>query len=263
MEQIRSKYTKPTPKIEKVVYNILNKYVEGSNVYLIKHYESRYDLEWCKNGKIIMELALFFHIDESVWDDSRKMMERTFVSGTLFIPKGKFKETLNILSLRGTYLTHLMLQWFEDTQLDEVNKVVGRDDIDVDEISVDQEMNSVCVPPPTKPEGITKDEMIDYIIPNTLFKKDELQKEPDEWIERMYLMKLRSRQADELKEEEETEGVGAYDAPAFDMDSDHVHFKHKYNEKGEITERCWKGYTQKGMKTMFGKRYPNCVKKKK
>jgi len=30
----------------------------------------------------------------------------------------------------------------------------------------------------------------------------------------------------------------------------------------ELTERCWKGYTQKGMKTMFGKRYPNCVKKK-
>lgn len=30
----------------------------------------------------------------------------------------------------------------------------------------------------------------------------------------------------------------------------------------ELTEKCWKGYTQKGMKTMFGKRYPNCVKKK-
>jgi hypothetical protein len=33
--------------------------------------------------------------------------------------------------------------------------------------------------------------------------------------------------------------------------------------EAEITERCWKGYTQKGMKTMFGKRYPNCVKIKK
>ena len=33
--------------------------------------------------------------------------------------------------------------------------------------------------------------------------------------------------------------------------------------ESEITERCWKGYTQKGMKTMFGKRYPNCVKKTK
>jgi hypothetical protein len=31
----------------------------------------------------------------------------------------------------------------------------------------------------------------------------------------------------------------------------------------ELVERCWKGYTQKGMKTMFGKRYPNCVKKTK
>jgi hypothetical protein len=28
-----------------------------------------------------------------------------------------------------------------------------------------------------------------------------------------------------------------------------------------LTEKCWKGYTQKGMKTMFGKKYPNCVKK--
>ena len=31
----------------------------------------------------------------------------------------------------------------------------------------------------------------------------------------------------------------------------------------EILEgtRCWKGYEKKGMKTMFGKRVPNCVKK--
>ena len=30
---------------------------------------------------------------------------------------------------------------------------------------------------------------------------------------------------------------------------------------GEFMEACWKGYEKKGMKTMFGKRYPNCVKK--
>lgn len=35
------------------------------------------------------------------------------------------------------------------------------------------------------------------------------------------------------------------------------------NHKSELTEKCWPGYTQKGMKTMFGKRYPNCVKKTK
>jgi len=31
-------------------------------------------------------------------------------------------------------------------------------------------------------------------------------------------------------------------------------------KEGEITEKCWTGYKQKGMKTMYGKRYPNCVK---
>lgn len=35
------------------------------------------------------------------------------------------------------------------------------------------------------------------------------------------------------------------------------------NNPNILNERCWKGYTQKGMKTMFGKRYPNCVKVKK
>jgi len=29
----------------------------------------------------------------------------------------------------------------------------------------------------------------------------------------------------------------------------------------EMTEACWKGYKKDGMKTMFGKKYPNCVKK--
>ena len=28
-----------------------------------------------------------------------------------------------------------------------------------------------------------------------------------------------------------------------------------------LLEKCWKGYEKKGMKTMFGKKVPNCVKK--
>ena len=35
----------------------------------------------------------------------------------------------------------------------------------------------------------------------------------------------------------------------------------KKEEFEQIDEKCWPGYKKKGMKTMFGKRYPNCVKK--
>ena len=31
-------------------------------------------------------------------------------------------------------------------------------------------------------------------------------------------------------------------------------------EEDRVDEKCWPGYKKKGMKTMFGKRYPNCVK---
>ena len=34
-------------------------------------------------------------------------------------------------------------------------------------------------------------------------------------------------------------------------------------DEESLNEKCWPGYEKKGMKTMFGKRYPNCVKKKK
>ena len=34
----------------------------------------------------------------------------------------------------------------------------------------------------------------------------------------------------------------------------------EHNVQGSMDEACWKGYKKTGMKTMFGKRYPNCVK---
>jgi len=33
-------------------------------------------------------------------------------------------------------------------------------------------------------------------------------------------------------------------------------------KEDDLDENCWKGYHKDGMKTMFGKRYPNCVKNK-
>lgn len=201
MEQMSGKYNKPTSEIEKLVYNLLNRYTEGSEVYRIKHFATRHDLEWCKGGKEIMSLALFFEEIKSFYGDERKMEERPFNRGVLMIPEDKFRDILDIVPIRETYLSHLILQWFEDTKLADARTMFGRDDIDVDELSLNPKTADVCVPPPTKPEGITKDEMIDYIIPNTLFKKAELQKEPDEWIERMYLMKLRNQKEKELRGE--------------------------------------------------------------
>jgi hypothetical protein len=46
--------------------------------------------------------------------------------------------------------------------------------------------------------------------------------------------------------------------------ADYIDAAADYLDSGEhdVKEACWKGYKKKGMKTMFGKKYPNCVKVK-
>jgi hypothetical protein len=188
MEQMSGKYNKPTSEIQNLVYRILNRYTEGSDVYHITHYSTRTDLEWCKDGREIMTFVLFF-------------TNLSFENGTLTIPEDKFNDILDIVPIRATYLSHLILQWFEDTKLSDAKNMIGRDDIDVDKLDVHHDTADVCTPPPTKPDNVTKDEMIDYIIVNTLFKKEELKKKSDEWVEKMYLGKLRNQKERELRGE--------------------------------------------------------------
>ncbi len=57
---------------------------------------------------------------------------------------------------------------------------------------------------------------------------------------------------------EEMEGF--YDLPEL-TETQIAALKYAGYEVEIIDEACWKGYEKKGMKTMFGKRYPNCVKK--
>jgi len=47
-----------------------------------------------------------------------------------------------------------------------------------------------------------------------------------------------------------------------DVKPKQTQLKKKMKEENQLDEKCWPGYEKKGMKTMFGKRYPNCVKKK-
>jgi hypothetical protein len=53
---------------------------------------------------------------------------------------------------------------------------------------------------------------------------------------------------------------GFYDLPEL-TETQIAALKYAGYEVEIIDEACWKGYEKKGMKTMFGKRYPNCVKK--
>jgi hypothetical protein len=196
-EEVNRKFLKPNEKTEKLILDRLNKIFSDMNMYYTKSYKTRHDIEFCKNGKKMMDLALFF--EET--DDRRPTSERKFIESSLFIPKEFVNDILNYIPIRKNYLIYLIEEWFEDNFLDDVINQMGRDDISIDELKFTDRVD-VCVPPITeKPEGVTQDDMIDYVMKNTLFKRKDLLKYEDKepgYIEDMYLKKLRNTEIKRL-----------------------------------------------------------------
>jgi len=73
------------------------------------------------------------------------------------------------------------------------------------------------------------------------------------------------RKAKMLKKKRDKQSDAAKNNPHFDSTQPSPSGRNKYEQVTfqQFQEKCWAGYEKKGMKTMFGKRYPNCVKKKK
>ena len=195
-EELNKKYLKPSEKSEKFILDRLNDMASGAEMYHLKSYKTRHDFEFCKNGKTIMNLVLFF--EET--NDNTPTSDRKFETSTLVIHSNFVDGILGVFPIRRNYFYYLIEEWFEDTFLNKISNMVGRNDISVDELSFSN-MSYACVPPMTKPEDVTQDEMIDYIMKKTLFKrKDLLKYEDDEpgYIEDLYLKKLRNDEEERL-----------------------------------------------------------------
>jgi hypothetical protein len=200
-EEVNKKYLKPSEKSEKLILDRLNDMASGVEIYHLKSYDTRHDFEFCKNGKVIMNLALFF---EETDDDDIPTSERQFETSTLSIPSNFVDGILGIFPIRKNYLNYIIEEWFEDTFLDKISNMIGRNDISVEELGLSDRSYS-CVPPMKKPEGVTQDEMIKVIMNGTLWRKRDLlaleEKEPGS-IEDMYLKKLRNNEIERLDSNE-------------------------------------------------------------
>jgi hypothetical protein len=196
-EEVNEIYSKPNEKMDKIITRWLENLFAGSKMYYKESWKSRHDFEWCNKGMEIASVILFFNNDDSVYNDKTPTSERNFEEGTLSIPESIVDELIDYVSIRRNYLRYKIEEWFDDNIFPEVIKTMGRNDIHIDEFSEYPKIAQVCVPPIEKPEGVTEDEMVEFIIKNSLFRRDDLLKlekiEPG-YIEGLYLDKLRGEE---------------------------------------------------------------------
>jgi len=180
LQEVNKKYSKPTEKLDKLVYNWLDDYFEGSQIYKHeswKHWSFRF--EFCKNGREIADLHVDFDDKSPDWGprDKRPTSERSFNKAWLYIYPVMINELLTDIPIRKNYLY----------------------------VSETKNKGEICVPPVSKSEDVTMQEMMDYIKKNTLFSYEDMEENEEEepgWIEELYLAKLRGNEKERLNQED-------------------------------------------------------------
>jgi hypothetical protein len=210
LQEVNKKYSKPTEKVDKLVYRWLNNYFEGSQIYKEEYWKYHgFQFKFCKNGREIADLRVELDDKSPDWgpSDKRPTSERSVKEVMLYIYPVMIDELITDIPIRKNYLLYLIEEWFEDTKLDEIQRGFNRNDLSLDYVYVSEykKRGDICVPPISKPEDITMQEMMDYIKKNTLFSYEDMEENEEEepgWIEDMYLGKLNAKERERLNQED-------------------------------------------------------------
>jgi hypothetical protein len=161
-EQQFRKLNKSSETISKAIVKYMNQYIsQGSRKVTNKprNYGNLRE-DWCIDGK--ERISAFYY-----FEDGR------FNTGSMLVSKELVESLSNLLSIRKLYVLHTILEWYDETMVPKFEQIVGESGLSIDDID-SSEKNHECIPEPKKPEGISDEDMIDYVVKNTLYSKEEV-----------------------------------------------------------------------------------------
>lgn len=160
-EQYR-KLNRSSQSISNAIVKYINQYIDGGKRKVIPKSRNYGNLreDWCVDGKEVITAIYYF-------EDGR------FDQGYLMISKSFVDVLTTALSLRKSYVLHVILEWYDETMVPKFEQIVGESGLSMEDIGT-SDRDYECIPEPKKPEGITDEEMIDFIVRNTLYKKEDV-----------------------------------------------------------------------------------------
>ena len=161
-EDERRRYIKSTDSLRKVITLFLDDYIEDGDRKIGKKSRNYGNLreDWCVNGKEVI-IAIYYYEDGK------------FYSGSLMISWTLVEKIMKIFNTRKNFVMNIIEEWYEDVMIPKFEQIVGETGFyfdDVDTFNNDHD----CIPEPVKPENITDEEMIEFIVNNTLHRRDDV-----------------------------------------------------------------------------------------
>jgi hypothetical protein len=157
-----NRLNKSSQGITNAIIKYMNEYIGKGERKITKQSRNygNFREDWCINGKETISAFYYFEKGE-------------FQKGSLSISKKIIESLSNLLSIRHSYLIHVIEEWYDDTMVPKFEEIVGESGLSINDVDV-WDKEHPCRQEPVKPEGITNEEMIDYIVNNTLYNRDDV-----------------------------------------------------------------------------------------
>ena len=157
-----NRLNKSSQAITNAIIKYMNEYIGNGERKIAKKTRNYQNLreDWCINGKETISAFYYFENGE-------------FQKGSLAISKRIVESLSNLLSIRRSYLTHVIEEWYDSTMVPKFEEIVGESGLSIEGVDV-WDKDHECMPEPVKPEGITDEEMIDFIYNNTAYRREEV-----------------------------------------------------------------------------------------
>jgi hypothetical protein len=161
-EEQFDRFNRSSPALQNGINKYLNQYIENGNRKIRQKSRNYGNLgeDWCIDGK--ETISAYYYFDEGRFD-----------KGHLIVTKEIIETISNLFSVKPSYVLHVIEEWYEDVMIPKFEKIVGESGLYINVIDTTERTHD-CVPESVKPEGITDEEMIDFIVKNTLYRKPEV-----------------------------------------------------------------------------------------
>ena len=161
-EDERRRYIKSTDSLRKVITLFLDDYIEDGNRIIGKKSRNYGNLreDWCVKGKEVIT-AIYYYEDGK------------FYSGSLMVSWALVEKIKKTFNTRKNFVMNIIEEWYEDIMIPKFEQIVGETGFYFDDVDL-FDRDHDCIPEPVKPENITDEEMLEFIVDNTAYRRDEV-----------------------------------------------------------------------------------------
>jgi 3-methyladenine DNA glycosylase AlkC len=177
-EEVQKRFTKSNQSFERLIIKQMETLISETNRVVVPPDENygNYNEEWCRGGKVIIEAKYFFNSEDS--DDN------IFYAGDLYVNKEEIDFLSRMLQVRKSFILNVITEWYDEKYATKFGQETGHPEFEIDETHESDDAPKCYQIIDT--DNLSRDEMIDYIDTQSLYKASDLEKMSDNLLKLTY-----------------------------------------------------------------------------